>query len=210
MKVVICLDRDGTLIHDEKYHLGRQEDWKAKIKLLPGVVEGIKILRKIPNSVIYLLTNQPGIAVEDFPLLSKERAEEVCEEVLKILKREGAKLEGYFLCPHANPKYVKKRAYKFHKKLVCECECIKPRPGMVKQVLKAEKIDESEAKIYVVGDRVTDVKTALNIGGTGVFVPFEKEPGEKQKVKKIKKGEVHIAKNFIDAAKFIYKKESHN
>jgi len=208
-KTVICIDRDGVLIYDEKYHLGRTNNWKSKIKVLPHVVEGLKLLNKLSNVAIYLVTNQPGVAIKDFPLLTFARAHEVCRYVVDLLKKKGGHLDGYFLCAHASPAYAKRRSnYKFDKKLVCNCSCIKPRFGMVYDALEKEGIKPEQATIYVMGDRATDIQTAINAGGVGVFVPFENEPGQKEKVKEIKqKSKVYIAKNFLDAVNFIIKKD---
>ncbi|KHE92400.1 MAG: hypothetical protein K8F52_02835 [Candidatus Scalindua rubra] len=43
----------------------------------------------------------------------------------------------------------------------------------------------SEEQIHVIGDRATDVQTALNINGIGVLIPFENEPGEEEKARKL-------------------------
>ena len=46
----------------------------------------------------------------------------------------------------------------------------------------------------------------MNIGGTGILVPFENEPGQEDKVKKITdQSRIHIARNVLDAAEFIDK-----
>ena len=36
--LLICVDKDGTLIFDEQYHLGRTDDWKSKVRVLPTVI----------------------------------------------------------------------------------------------------------------------------------------------------------------------------
>ena len=76
-KLFIFLDRDGTIDYDKKYHLGHQRNWKPKVRILPNVVKGLKILRKIPGARIYIITNQTGVAIKDFPLLTEKRAREV-------------------------------------------------------------------------------------------------------------------------------------
>ena len=75
-KTIICIDRDGTLIHDTREHLflGRDNDWQKKIQILPHAVEGLRLLNTIPNSGIYMITNQAGVAISDFPLLTEARA----------------------------------------------------------------------------------------------------------------------------------------
>lgn len=206
-KTIVLIDRDGTLIYDNKYHLGRTKDWKKKVKILPTVVSGLKLLKKNPNIHVYTITNQPGVAIKDFPLLTMTKAHEVAKFVMKELNNKGGNIEDFFVCSHADPSYVKKRGkYKFDKKEVCKCSCIKPRLGMVFDALKKEGITRRNANVYVIGDRESDVKTALNIKGTGILVPFVNEPGQAEKVKKIK-GKKYVAKSFLDAANYILKKE---
>jgi len=201
-KTVICLDRDGTLIYDDKYHLGRTTNWRSKVKILPSVVKGIKQLRKIPNVKLYMITNQPGVATKTFPLLTLQRAHEVCRYVLKKLESKKAGLDGYFLCPHASPSYTRKRKERtFDTHLVCNCSCIKPKLGMVFNALKAEGVKKKDVNIYVIGDRASDVKTATNVKGIGILVPFKNGPEQKEIVKKIK-GKTYIAKNFTDAVEY--------
>lgn len=202
--VLVFIDRDGTLIYDDKYYLGSQKNWKSKIKFLQGTVQSIKKLRKIPNVKIYMITNQTGIAIEGFPQLTIKRAHEVCKYILKLLEKKGAKLEGYFLCEHASPSYVKDHPeFKFKRELVCNCPCIKPYTGMIKEALHKEGIKPKESKIYVLGDRASDVKTGVNAGGFGILIPFSKEPGQELKFSKIKSKKKFKAKNFAEAAKFI-------
>jgi len=207
--ILVCIDRDGTINHDNKYYLGSQKNWKSKVKLCSGVVEGIKKLRKTKRIKIYLITNQAGVAVKNFPLLTEKKADEVCKFILNHLANKGAKLDGCEVCGHANHAYVKrKKEFSFDKKLVCNCVCIKPNPGMVFSVMKKEGFKSSNTKIYVIGDRVTDVETGLNAGGFGILVPFSNMPNEKEKVAKLKSKKKYIAKDFLDAAEFIIKKEA--
>ena len=64
-KVIICIDRDGTLINDQKFYLGKEEGWQEQVEILPGVIEGLKKLNTINNSAIYMVTNQAGVAIAD-------------------------------------------------------------------------------------------------------------------------------------------------
>lgn len=62
--------------------------------------------------------------------------------------------------------------------------------------------------MYVIGDRATDVQTALNINGVGILVPFENEPGEDEKVKKLEdQTHIYIARDLLNAAEFIVARE---
>lgn len=207
-KILIFVDRDGTLIYDKKYYLGSQKNWKSKVKFLPSVIRGLKLLNKNLNPNIYMITNQPGVAIKNFPLLTLEKAHKVSLYVMKLLEKKGVFLKGYDVCGKAHASYTKKRSeFEFDKKLIGNFSCIKPRPGMINTVLKNEKLNRKQVKIYVIGDRVSDVKTALNAKGCGIMIPFKNEKGEKEKVKKLNTKNKYIAKNFLDAAKIILERE---
>lgn len=207
IRTLICIDRDGTLIYDGKKHLylGRDDEWQSKVRILPHVINGIRALNKIPDSAVYMITNQPGVAITDFPLLSAERAHEVCKYVIDEIKNAGGRIDGHFLCPHADRVYVKNhREYHFDEELVCDCDCIKPGLGMVFNALRSEGVTRENAKVFVVGDRASDVKTALNIGGIGILIPFENQPGEHETVRRLSdESRIYIARNLTDAAKYI-------
>lgn len=211
-KTLLCIDRDGTLIHDEKNHLflGKNNDWPSKVRILPGLIDGLKKLRNIPYSSIYMITNQPGVAIRDYPLLTVEKAHEVCRYVVNKIKAMGAIIDGYFLCPHATPEYVsRKPGVNFDPQLVHNCKCLKPALGMVFDALAAENIIADSANIYVIGDRASDLLTALNINGFGILIPFKNEPGEEEKVRELDdQRHIYIARNMIDAAEFISKREA--
>jgi histidinol phosphatase-like enzyme len=152
-----------------------------------------------------MITNQPGVAISDYPRLTMEKAHEVCTHVVKTLDSMGARIDGYFLCPHATPDYVKRKpGVNFDEGLVHECKCLKPALGMVFDALKAEDITPDNANVYVIGDRASDVQTALNISGIGILIPFQNEPGEDEKVRKLAdQTRIHIAENLLHAAQFI-------
>lgn len=206
-RTIICIDRDGTLIHDSREHLflGRDNQWRQKVEVLPQAVAGLKLLNTIEGGGIYMITNQGGVAISDFPLLTEDKAHQVCQHVMEVLIGMGGLLDGYFLCPYATPEYVNSRPnLNFHPHMVTERQCLKPSLEMVFDVLQAEGITPENADIYVIGDRATDVQTALNIGGTGILIPFVNEPGEEKKVRKLEEQEnIYIAANMVDAAEFI-------
>ena len=207
MEVVVCIDRDGALIYDHNYNLGSQRGWKQMVKILPEVISGLRKLRKLPSVKIYMVTNQAGVAVKDFPLLTEKKAHEVCKYVMKLFESKGVGLDGYTMCPYASPSYTKKRSeYTFDKKYVKNSFCRKPRPGMIYEALRKEKVKRKDVHIYMLGDRASDVKTGLNINGTSIFIPSKNRQQEVEKVAKIK-GKVYKAKNFTDAANYIIKRE---
>lgn len=211
-KTLVCIDRDGTLIYDSKDHLflGRDDGWESKVRILPRVVVGLKLLNTIPDASVYMITNQVGVAISDYSLLTNERAHEVCKYVIDKIKNLGVNINGYFLCPHATLDYVKtKLGVNFDKKLVHKnCKCLKPALGMVFNALKAENITPENTDIYFIGDRASDVQTALNINGTGILIPFEGESNEEKKIAKLVGQErVHVVGNLLKAAELIFKQK---
>jgi histidinol phosphatase-like enzyme len=63
MVVLIGIDRDGTINKDEDYFLGSSPDWKGQVKLLPGVIEGIRMLKSLKDIYVFIVTNQAGVAL---------------------------------------------------------------------------------------------------------------------------------------------------
>jgi len=210
--ILICIDKDGTIDYDDHFHLGHQRNWKSKLHLLDNVAKGIKWLNKIPGVKIYIITNQPGVAVKNYPLMTYERAEEVCEYVIDRLGGYEAHIHGYEICGKASLKYVKekkeqKSGFIFDSKNVGDFSCIKPEIGLVKRALKKEGWVLENTNIYVIGDRKSDVECGLNAKGYGILVPFGNRMEESGKVKNLKSRKKYIAKDFLDACRFIIKHE---
>ncbi len=206
--ILVCIDRDDTLIYDHKYFLGHNNDWKKKIRILKGVVSGLKLLNKLPNTVLYMTSNQSGIAI--FQTLTIKRARVVCQYVIDMLKKKGATFNGFIFSQYVTPEYVKQHPqYNFNPRRVKDDPWAKPHPGMIKEALKRENWKRNNTHIYVIGDRVSDVQSALNIRGFGILVPATTEPHQIDKTRILMKRnkKIYIAKDFLDAARFIVKRE---
>ena len=210
-KILICFDRDGTINYDGDYFLGSQPDWKNKVKIMPGVISGLKKLQKLNHTMLAVITNQSGTAIKNFPLLNIKRTKEVGKYIMNILERKGIHFTDYETCNYISLDYVKTHPkYRFNMKMVKNHPDKKPKPGMIKRILKKHKLKSKNAIIYVVGDRATDVQTALNINGFGILVPTKNRPKEIKKTKKLNSKKTYIAKSFIDACNFIIKRENQN
>lgn len=214
MTILVCLDRDGTINKDENYFLGSTADWKSKIEFLPGVTEGIKLLNKISDLEIFIITNQTGVALmgSEFEKLTEERYREVSEYIIQQLAKQGALIRGVFGCPYIDLKYAEKSKQKGRQinpeYIIENHHDRKPNIGMVEKSAKFLGKTLQECKIYVVGDRIADVQTGLNAGGRGILVTSFKtrELGDEEKVKELKTRypeRIYIAKDFLDAAKYI-------
>ena len=180
----IFLDRDGT-INVLKGFLNNHSDFE----LLPYVTEAIKII----NSSEYLaivITNQPVIArgecsLDELDLIHKKMETE--------LGKNGAFINDLFYCPHHPHKGYDGEI----QELKIDCDCRKPRIGMLVEASKKYNIDLT--KSWFIGDTTIDIQTGLNAGTRTILV----ETGEGGKDGKYIVDPDYIAKNLLEAVKII-------
>ena len=145
----IFLDRDGTI---NKYvgFLRNINDFE----LIDGVAEAI---RKINESgyLAIVVTNQPVIARGE---VSFEELEEIHNKMETLLGKEGAYLDAIYYCPHHPHKgYEGERP-----ELKIDCDCRKPKPGMLLKAAADFNIDLSRS--WMVGDGENDIQAGINAG----------------------------------------------
>lgn len=140
------LDRDGTLIEERSYLAD-----PAGVRLLPGVVDGLRALRDAGHRLI-VVTNQSGIARG---LISEAQYERVRGRLDALLALNGITLDGVYHCPH-------------HPAITGPCDCRKPGVALYRQAVADHAIDLSASAF--VGDKPGDVEPASVLGGRGVLV----------------------------------------
>ncbi len=147
----VFLDRDGTINEQMGYinHISR-------FQLLPGVRRAIKQLNDA-NVPVIVISNQSGLARGYFP---EELLSEVHEKMNLLLTEKGAHVDAIYYCPH----HPEAKEEKFRE----TCDCRKPKPGLVLRAAKELGIDPE--KSFVVGDRWSDIKTAVNCGAKSILV----------------------------------------
>ena len=143
------LDRDGTI---NKY-VGflRSID---QFELIDGVAEAIKLI----NSSGYLaivVTNQPVIARGE---VTVEELDTIHNKMETELGKSGAYIDGLYYCPHHPHKGYPGEV----EALKIDCDCRKPKPGMLIQASKDYNIDLSNS--WMIGDGENDVKCGQNAG----------------------------------------------
>ncbi|MFR7590519.1 MAG: HAD-IIIA family hydrolase [Longibaculum sp.] len=184
----IFIDRDGT-INVLKVFLNRKDDFE----MLPLVDEAIKLI----NSSKYLaivITNQPVIArgectIDELNLIHKK--------LETILGKNGAFINDLFFCPHHPHKGYEGEVAE----LKIECECRKPRIGMIKKAQSKYNIDLS--KSWFIGDTTTDIQTGINAGMNTILV----KTGEAGNDKKYPVTSNFVADNLFEAVKIILQQE---
>jgi heptosyltransferase-2 len=157
MRKAVFLDRDGTLNPDPGY-ISNPRDFN----LFPGVPQALARLKK-SGYLLVLLTNQSGIARG---LISQQQLELVHQKLQDLLASADAELDAIYFCPH-HPDFPLNG--------VAECDCRKPKPGMVLQAVKDFDIDLENS--YVIGDRRKDIQTALNAGSRPICIRPQPAPG---------------------------------
>lgn len=184
-KIAVFLDRDGTITEE----MGYLKDAK-KLRLISRSGEAIKLLneRKILAIVV---SNQSGVARGYF---TEETVERINKRLEELLKEKGVHLNGIYYCPHhpefGPPKYRK------------ECNCRKPKPGMLLRA--ARRFNLNLKNCYIIGDKVDDIKLSQNVGARGILVLTGY--GKKSKNKGINPD--YIAKDLYQAVRWILAKES--
>lgn len=156
----VFLDRDGTI---NKYvgFLRTIDDFE----LLDGAAEAIREINASGYLAI-VVTNQPVIARGE---VSFEELDEIHNKMETLLGKEGAYLDGIYYCPHHPHKgYAGERP-----ELKLDCECRKPKPGMLLQAAADFNIDLS--KSWMVGDGENDIKAGQNAGCRTALINTECE-----------------------------------
>ena len=142
----VFLDRDGVvneLIYHQEHGIVDSPFIVSQFKLLPGVIEAVRQLRDAGYKVV-LVSNQPGVAKGH---MSREAFDRIKERMKEELAKGGACLDGEYYCLH-HPEAVVAE-------LRANCECRKPKPGLLLQAARDFDIDLS--KSWMIGDGLTDV-----------------------------------------------------
>lgn len=174
----IFLDRDGTI---NKY-VGFLTDIH-KFELIDGVADAIK---KINNSgyLAIVITNQPAIARGE---LSFDGLNEIHNKMETLLGEQGAYLDAIYFCPHHPDKGFPGEI----KELKIDCECRKPKPGMLIKAAKHYNIELSNS--WMIGDTNIDIKTAFAAGCKAILIG-ENESANIKKVRNLSKAVDYILK----------------
>jgi histidinol-phosphate phosphatase family protein len=139
----IILDRDGTLIEDKDYAY-KIEDFE----LLPGVIEGLKILQK--NFLLFIVTNQSGIGRGYY---TDREFHKFNDHLIEILKENKIRIERTFYCPHVKED---------------NCECKKPKIKYIREIVDGWNIDIEQS--WMIGDHPSDIQFGINGGCRTIFL----------------------------------------
>lgn len=142
MKPAIFLDRDGTLNYDCPYCKNA-----SQIKFYDDIFEPIKELSK--DFYMIIITNQAGVAKGFF---TEGDLEGMHRKIVDEIAKKGGRIDAIYYCPH-NPG---------------QCDCRKPKLGMLKWAMANFDIDLSRS--FMVGNSEIDMEFAKNAQIRGIKV----------------------------------------
>lgn len=150
----VFLDRDGT-INKKNGFITKPEQFE----LLPGAADAVKKINRSGYLAI-VVTNQPVIARGECTF---EELREIHNKMETELGKQGALIDGLYFCPHHPDKGYSGERSEYKR----DCECRKPKPGLLLQAAEDFNIDLSQS--FMIGDSESDVMTGKSAGCKGSF-----------------------------------------
>lgn len=146
-KRALFIDRDGTLV--EEPPVDYQLDSLEKLAFVPKVMRALYFIRKQLDFEFVMVSNQDGLGTASFP---EETFWPAHNLMLKTLAGEGITFDEILIDPSLPEEQSPNR---------------KPRLGMLGRYLTGEY---DLANSYVIGDRLTDMELARNLGAKGIWL----------------------------------------
>ena len=145
------IDRDGVL-NEERGFVHRIEDFV----FVPGAIEALQALQTA-GYLLVVITNQSGIARG---LYSEDDYLTLTAHMRERLQAAGVRLDAVEYCPHLADAPLER--YRL------DCDCRKPKPGMLRRAITA--LDIEPASSFLVGDRLSDVEAGRAAGISRCFL----------------------------------------
>lgn len=155
----VFLDRDGTLNKNTHFLIDFGD-----FELMPGALEGLQLLRKMGYR-LFVVSNQSGVARGYF---TYQAVEDLHVKIREHMTALGIHFEEFAFCPHHPDGKIEAYAG--------DCECRKPKPGMIRML--AEKYDIDMAESIMVGDNLSDAMAGINAGLRAVLLKPQPDAGE--------------------------------
>jgi imidazoleglycerol-phosphate dehydratase / histidinol-phosphatase len=155
---VLFIDRDGTLVVEPP--VDYQLDSLEKLEFCPGVFRNLYQIRKTTDYLLVVVSNQDGLGTPAFPEKDFFPPQ---EKMIRAFKNEGVTFDEILIDPSMPEDQSPNR---------------KPGTGMLKKYLDGNYDLENS---FVLGDRITDIQLAKNLGTKGIFY------GDEHKVEELKR-----------------------
>jgi len=174
------LDKDGTLIPNTPYCIDPNQ---AQLSL--DVVKALRVFSKLDYQ-LFIISNQSGVARGYF---REEQLELVIHRFSEVFRSIGVHLQGFYYCPHhpeGNTPYG------------IDCECRKPKPGMLLQAAAEHSIHLEQS--WFIGDILHDIEAGRRAGCRTILLD---NGGETEWELSGDRLPHHIVSNLLDAAKVV-------
>ncbi len=145
---VLFIDRDGTIIVEPKDNF--QVDSFEKLEFLPNAISALKKITEETDFVLVMVTNQDGLGTKAFP---EKTFWPVHNLMLDILSNENIIFQDIFI----DKTFAKENA-----------PTRKPNIGLLSKYLDTSVYDLENS--FVLGDRLTDIQLAKNLGAKGILI----------------------------------------
>lgn len=155
MRKAIFLDRDGVINKELGNYVCKFEDFEI-------LTHNYEALRELQNRgyLILVATNQGGLAKGWY---TQETLKKMHNHLSADYLANGITISGFYYCPH-------------HPDFTGDCDCRKPKPGLLLQGIKDHNLDASAS--YFIGDKFTDIEAAEAAGVNGIKIEIDQPLGE--------------------------------
>lgn len=186
----VFLDRDGVIIENARNSNGIKP---GEVKLMPGVGKAIAKLNQTGYKAI-VVTNQPEISKG---FITFEEVNQTNDYIKGMIAKDKAHLDAIYICPHHPEKGFEGEI----KELKIDCDCRKPKPGMLLRAAKEHNLDLKES--WIVGDSKSDIKAGQAAGVKTIFVTTGGGSGARHEKELEEVTPDYTAKDLLDAVKII-------
>jgi imidazoleglycerol-phosphate dehydratase/histidinol-phosphatase len=150
MQKILFIDRDGTLIAEPQPD--QQVDSLAKLDYIPGALSAMRKIAQETDYMLVMVTNQDGLGTDAFP---EETFWPAHNKMLSTFEGEAIHFDAIHIDRHFPHQNSATR---------------KPGTGMLTDYFDSTQYDLANS--YVIGDRLTDVQLAVNLGAKAIlFLP---------------------------------------
>lgn len=179
MKKILFIDRDGTLIVEPTTDF--QVDSLEKLEFIPAVFRNLYNIQKYLDFELVIVSNQDGLGTSSYP---EETFWPPQQMMLKAFENEGVSFSNV----HIDPTFPEENSPNR-----------KPGTGMLKEYFSE---DYDLINSFVIGDRITDIELAKNLGAKGIFFADVSRIGELE-AKNLKHSCALVADNWDDIFRFL-------
>lgn len=150
MKKILFIDRDGTLIVEPP--ITEQVSSFEELEFKPRVIQNLSFIRRKLDYDLVIVSNQDGLGTPDNPT---DRFEAINNLMLSVFHTEGVDFDGIYIDPHKPEDNHPNR---------------KPGTGMLSHFIEKNGMEYDLFGSFVIGDRLTDIQLAHNLGCKGILL----------------------------------------